>query len=68
VTIRKETFTDKLLAIMGKKRAVWIPHDVYKRFGTYVIVLAKRNPFRMLLPDPKVRSLRKDGFITLNSA
>ena len=43
--IPEGTFADKLLAMMGKKRAVWIPPDVYKRFGTYVIVQAKKEPF-----------------------
>ena len=45
IRIPEDAFADKLLAIIGKKRAVWIPADVDKRFGPYVIVQAKRESF-----------------------
>ena len=47
MTIRfpKSTFGDKLLALAGKKRAVYIPDDIYKKLGPYIIVQAKRESF-----------------------
>ena len=43
--IPEESFADKILALIGKERAVWIPEDVYKRFGPYVYVRAKKESF-----------------------
>lgn len=43
--IPEESFADKILALMGKERAIWIPKDVYKRFGPYVYVQAKKESF-----------------------
>jgi len=47
MTIRypKYTIGDKFLALVGKKRAVYIPGDVYKTLGPYVIVQAKKESF-----------------------
>ena len=59
--IPKETFADKILALMGKKRAIWIPIDVYKRFGLYVIVQAKREYFWRALFGLKIRNLHRGG-------
>ena len=62
IRIPEETFADKLLAIMGKKRAVWIPADVYKRFGPYVIVQAKRESFWKALARSRNRELSEGWF------
>jgi len=43
--IPEATFADKLLALVGKRRAIWIPADVYKRFGPYVYVEARKESF-----------------------
>jgi len=55
MTIRFQEFTvgDKFLTLVGKKRSVWIPADVYKKFGPYVIVQAKRESFWRALARPK---------------
>jgi hypothetical protein len=55
MTIRFLEFTvgDKFLTLVGKKRAVWIPADVYKKFGPYVIVMAKKESFWRTLFRPK---------------
>ena len=65
IRIPEETFADKLLAMMGKKRAVWIPTDVYKRFGPYVIVQAKRESFWKALARPKDQEPSKGWFYPL---
>jgi hypothetical protein len=65
IRIPEETFADKLLAVMGKKRAVWIPADVYKRFGPYVIVQAKRESFWKALNRPKNQEPSEGRFYPL---
>ena len=47
MTIRftETTMSDKLLSVIGKKRAVRVPKDVYKRFGPYVIVQPQQESF-----------------------
>lgn len=65
IRITKKTFADKLLAIMGKKRAVWIPADVYKRFGPYVIVQAKRESFWNALTRPNGQDPPEGWFYNL---
>lgn len=51
--IPKKTLADKLLALIGKQRAISIPADVYKRLGPYVIVQAQRESFWRALVRPK---------------
>ena len=53
IRIPEETLADKLLTMMGKKRALSIPADVYKRFGPYVIVQAQKESFWKALARPK---------------
>jgi len=53
IRIPKENFADKFLAMMGKKRALWIPTDVYKRYGPYVIVQARKESFWRALARSK---------------
>jgi len=65
IRVQKETFADKLLTMMGKKRAVWIPPDVYKRLGTYVIVQARRESFWKALARPKGQDPPEGWFYNL---
>lgn len=51
--IPEKTLADRLLAAMGKKRAMWIPADAYQRFGPYVILQPKRESFWRALARPK---------------
>ncbi len=55
MTIRfpESTVGDKFLTLVGKKRAVWIPEDVYKKFGPFVIVQARKESFWRALARPK---------------
>ena len=34
--IPKENFADRFLALIGKKRAIRIPTEAYKKYGPYV--------------------------------
>jgi len=61
------SFADKLLAKMGKKRALWIPSDVYKRFGPYVIVQARKESFWRALLRPKNQAPPKGWFYPWNN-
>jgi hypothetical protein len=63
--IPKENFADKILALMGKKRAVWIPTDVYKKFGPFVIVQARKESFWRALARPKNQELPEEWFYPL---
>lgn len=67
IRIPEETFAEKLLTMMGKKRTVWISSDVYKRFGPYVIMPTKRESFWRALARPKTRRLRRDDPIHWNN-
>ncbi len=55
MTIRfpEPTLGNKILSVIGKKRALWIPKDVYKQFGPYVIVQARKESFWRALFSPK---------------
>jgi hypothetical protein len=43
IKIPKENFIDKLLALIGRKRAVHIPTEAYKKFDQYVYAKAKKE-------------------------
>ena len=45
IRIPEKTLADKLLTLIGKQRAIFIPPDVYKRFGPYVIVQPQKESF-----------------------
>ena len=45
--------SDKLLALAGKKRAVTLPADAYRKFGPYVSIKAIREPFIRALLRPE---------------
>lgn len=41
---------DRLLKMLGKRRAVYVPADAYAKFGPYAIVQGVKEPlFRALL-------------------
>jgi hypothetical protein len=63
--IPKENFADKILALMGKKRAVWIPADVYKKFGPFVIMQARKESFWRALIRPKNKEPHEGWFYPL---
>ena len=65
IRIPEETFADRLLDMMGKKRAIWIPTDVHKRFGPYVIMRAQRESFWKALARPKGQELSEGWFYPL---
>ena len=43
--IPKENFADRLLALIGKKRAIRIPTEVYNKLGPYVYAKAEKESF-----------------------
>ena len=55
------TLGDKLLAVMGKKRAVFIP-DIYSRFGKYAYGRAVKESFLEALIRPKNQELEEGWF------
>jgi len=59
--IPQETFADKILSMIGKKRALWIPKDAYRQFGPYVIMQARKESFWRALLRPKNQE-RLDGW------
>ncbi len=60
IIFSEPTFGDKLLAFMGKKRAVFIP-NIYGRFGKYAYGRAIKEPFLRALIRPKNKDL-PDGW------
>ena len=67
MTIRfpDSTVGDKFLTLVGKKRAVWIPADVYKKFGPFVIVQARKESFWRALARPKNQEPPEGSFYPL---
>ena len=61
IIFSEPTFGDKLLAVMGKKRAIFIP-DIYGRFGKYAYGRAVKEPFLRALTRPKNQDLEKGWF------
>jgi len=61
IIFSEPTFGDKLLAVMGKKRAVFIP-DIYSRFGKYAYGRAVKESFLEALIRPKNQKLEKGWF------
>ena len=61
IIFSKPTFGDKLLAVMGKKRAVFIP-DIYSRFGKYAYGRVVKEPFLCALTRPKNQDLEEGWF------
>jgi hypothetical protein len=63
--IQKRTLADKFLALMGKQRAIFIPPDVYKKFGPYVIIQPQRESFWRALIRPKKQDPPEGWFYPL---
>lgn len=61
IIFSEPTFGDKLLAVMGKKRAVFIP-DIYSRFGKYAYGRAVKESFLEALIRSKNQDLEKGWF------
>ncbi len=57
----KPTFGDKLLAVMGKKRAIFIP-GIYRKFGIYAYGRAVKEPFLRALIRPNNKELEEGWF------
>ena len=52
---------DKILALIGKKRAAFIP-DIYGKFGKYAYGRAIKEPFLCALLRPKNQNLEEGWF------
>jgi hypothetical protein len=63
--IPKKTLTDKLLSLIGKQRAIYLPPDVYKRFGPYVIVQPQIESIWRALFRPKKQEPPEGWFYPL---
>ncbi|NLG16478.1 MAG: hypothetical protein GX556_03990 [Fibrobacter sp.] len=61
IIFSEPTFADKLLAILGKKRAAFIP-DFYGRFGKYAYGRAVKESFLEALLRPKNQELEEGWF------
>jgi len=61
IIFSEPTFGDKLLAVMRKKRAVFIP-DIYSRFGKYAYGRAVKESFLEALIRPKYQRLEEGWF------
>jgi len=61
VKVPEKNMMDKLLATLGKRRAVFIP-DLKKELGPYVNVRARKEPFLQALLRPQNASL-PDGWV-----
>mgnify|MGYP001172910445 FL=1 len=68
MTIRfsEPTVGDKFLALIDRKRAVYIPANIYKTFGPYVIVQAKKESFWRALFRAKDQNPPEGWFYPLN--
>ena len=53
IELPKTTFADRLLASIGKKRAVRPPFEVYEKLGPYVYARARKEPLWCALVRPK---------------
>jgi hypothetical protein len=51
--ILNENFADKILALLGKKRAVRIPTEAYEKLGPYVYAKTGGESFWRALFRPK---------------
>ena len=63
VRIPSRTLGDRILGVLGKKRAVFIPGDVYREHGPYVYAQAKREGFFKALFGGKEL---KEGWVYLD--
>jgi hypothetical protein len=45
IKLPQPSMGDKILKLLGKKRGIKVPSEVYERFGPYVYATAKKEPF-----------------------
>jgi hypothetical protein len=62
IKLPKTTLADRLLASIGKKRAVRIPFEVYEKLGPYVYAQAVKESFWRALVRPRNQD-PPDGWI-----
>jgi hypothetical protein len=60
IELPKTTFADRLLALIGKRRAVRMPYEVYGKLGPYVYAKAEKESFWRALVRPKDQDPPKD--------
>jgi len=67
MTIRlpKHDVFDDILRIFGRRRAVYIPPNSYKKFGPYSVIVTKKEPFIKALFSSKDRIL-PNGWVYLD--
>jgi hypothetical protein len=53
IKLPKTTIADKLLALIGKRRAVRMPFEAYKNLGPYVYAQAEKESFWRALIRPE---------------
>jgi hypothetical protein len=53
VIIPKKTIGDWILGLFGKKRAIYVPSELYKTYGAYVYAKATRESFWRAMLRPK---------------
>jgi hypothetical protein len=56
---------DKILQLFGKRRAVKIPADIYKKYGPYVSARAVKESFWRALLRPKGQD-PPEGYVYVN--
>ena len=62
IELPKTTFVDKLLGLIGKKRAVRFPFELYDKLGPYVYAVAQKESFWRALLRPKDQP-RPEGWV-----
>ena len=45
IKLPQPSIGDKILKLLGKKRGVKLPSEVYEKFGPYVYAAAQKEPF-----------------------
>lgn len=43
IRIPQKSFVDRILALFGKKREIIIDGEVYKKYGPYITIKARKN-------------------------
>ena len=45
IKLPQPSIGDKILKLLGKKRGVKVPAEIYEKFGPYVYATAQKEPF-----------------------
>lgn len=53
IKLSESSFGDRILNLIGKKRAIRIPLEVYDKFGPYVYAKAQKESFWRALIRPE---------------